>query len=238
MSDVDEAYSKWTIEPTPDNMASVLNTLTPTINSEITRYQGPKPLLRSEAKKLAIGAIKTYDPMSKAKLRSWVTTQMQPLTRYSREVTNPLHVSELAVRQAAEVEQARKDILEENGQDPTDDELSDHVGISVKRIQKIRNDVKPVAYESAFESAGDGDSSVDPSINIMGTDPSVTAATELVLASLDDRDRMIFVHKTGHQGAEELDNQSIAARLGVSPAFISQRSEAISKMILETTDRV
>jgi RNA polymerase primary sigma factor len=230
-----DAYARWATDPSPDNMAAIVTSLEPMINSEIQRYPGPKPLLRSRAKNLAIKAVKTYDPMSKAQLSSWVVTQLQPLSRYGREINNPLQASELAYRQAAEVEATRKRLLDELGDDPTDDQLADEIGISPKRVHHLRETVRPVMYEGSMETP---EGYIEPAERSRGTEPELKTAIELVYDSLDDRDRIIYDLKTGGHGNAALDNKSIAKRLGVSPAFISQRGAAITQLILEAKTRV
>jgi len=233
----EEAYLRWQVDQSPQNLAEILQTLNPTINSEIQRYPGPAPLLRTEAKKLAIGAVRSYDPSAKTKLRSWVTTQLQPLTRYGREMDRPLHASEVAVRQAAEVETVRKRLVDELDDNPTDDQLADEIGISVKRIRQLRTLVRPVLSEQTmtFEEGGER---IEPAVRETGTLPALETARQMVYASLDPRDKRIFEMKTGYTGKQVLDNMTIARRLGVSPAFVSQRGAWLTRQLLETMARV
>lgn len=233
----EEAYLRWQVDQSPQNLAEILQTLNPTINSEIQRYPGPAPLLRTEAKKLAIGAVRSYDPSAKTKLRSWVTTQLQPLTRYGREMDRPLHASEVAVRQAAEVETVRKRLVDELDDNPTDDQLADEIGISVKRIRQLRTLVRPVLSEQTmtFEEGGER---IEPAVRETGTLPALETARQMVYASLDPRDKRIFEMKTGYTGKQVLDNMTIAKRLGVSPAFVSQRGAWLTRQLLETMARV
>ena len=79
-------YDEWVNDPSPDNMAKLVDTLKPTINSEVQRYKGPRPLLRARGKGLTIKAIRSYDPSRGAQLRSWVVTNLQPLTRYGQQL--------------------------------------------------------------------------------------------------------------------------------------------------------
>lgn len=232
-----DAYTRWSTDPSTHNMSAIVNSLSPTINAEVQRYPGPKPLLRTKAKQLTIDAVKSYDPMSKAKLNSWIVTQLQPLSRYGREVATPVHVSELAFRQAAAVEAVRQQLADDLGDEPTDDQIADEVGISPTRIKHLRDTVRPVAYDAAFQIE-ESSEAVEPSVVNMGTDPSLDAAVEMVLDGLDDRDKLIYELKTGIGGKAALDNQSIAKRLGITPSYVSQRSAIISQQILETMGRV
>lgn len=234
---VEEAYDRWSSDPTPDNMSKVVSSLDPTLNSEIQRYKGPKPILKTKAKQLAVKAVKTYDPASPAQLRSWVVTNLQPLTRYGREISSTTHVPEVASRQAAEVESIRKRLVDELDANPTDEQLADETGISVKRVRQLRERVRPVVSEQAFRSE-EGGEVYDVAVEGTGPDPALQTAREMVYESLDDRDKTILELKTGLHGKTPVDNMTIAKRLGVSPAFVSQRSANIAKMILETRNRV
>ena len=234
---VEEAYTRWRTEQTPENMGAVLRSLNPTINSEVQRFPGPKPLLVTHAKQLTVKAVQSYDPASKAKLRSWVVTNLQPLYRYGHEVASPLHVPEVARRQAAEVDTVRRRLLDELGDEPNDEQLADAIGISAKRIGKLRQLVRPVMAEQAMRSEESGEV-FEPAVADLGPDPVLRTAAELVQASLEPRDRTILELKTGLNGTPAVDNATIAKRLGVSPAFVSQRSAVIAKLIMETKQRV
>lgn len=224
--DTEQAYNDWTADPTPERLASVVESLDPTITSEIHRFSGPKHLLRGRAKGLAIKAIKTYDPTRGAKLRSWTVTQLQPLSRYTQQL-KPVRSSELALRQAAELESRRKEYVVNNDVEPTDDELADTVGISVARVRKLRSSVNAVVPESSMVNQETGETSL-PGV-IPGSELSFAA--EAVYASLSPRERKIFDWKTGSNGATTLENQEIARRLGISPAAVSQLTATIAGRI-------
>jgi len=236
MSDVDSAYMEWATDPTPERMAKVLKSLAPTINSEVQRFKGPTQLLRQKAKALTISAVKKYDPASAARLTSWVTTNMQPLHRYSREVSSIVHTPEQAQQQAALVHRRSQELAAELGAEPSEEQLADDIGISVGRIKKLRGMSKAVVYDEGLQI--DAETNVSDLAVDDGRDSRIDAATDTVYNSLDNRDKMIYDLKTGLNGKPALDNKSIAKRLGVSPGLVSQRSAEISNMILETKNRV
>jgi RNA polymerase primary sigma factor len=236
MSDVDIAYTEWAADPTPESMAKIVNSLAPTINSEVQRYSGPKQLLRQRAKSLAIKAVKNYDPASSAKLTSWVTTNMKPLHRYSREVTNAVHIPEQAQQQAALLNRRSQELTAEHGAEPSDGQLADDIGISIERIKKLRSMSKAVVYDEGLKI--DAETNVTDLAVDDGRDSRIDAATDAVYNSLNNRDKMIYDLKTGLNGKPALDNKDIARRLGISPGLVSQRSAEISNMILETKQRV
>jgi DNA-directed RNA polymerase specialized sigma subunit len=221
-------YASWLQDPTPENMSKVVNAMDPMITAEIHRYSGPKPLLRSRAKSLAIKAIKTYKPDSGAQLQSWVVTQLQPLARYGQSL-RPIHSSEMAVRQAAEIHRVAGELSDDLGRDPTHEELADHTGLSVKRIANLRKQVRAVIPEATFTT---GSTSADPEAgaSLPGTSTGNTLgmSEEIVYNSLNERDKAIYDWKIGRHGKPRLPNQEIAKRLGVTPALISQRSQLLA----------
>jgi RNA polymerase primary sigma factor len=236
MNEVDNAYATWLDDPNPRSMAAIIKALSPAVNSEIQQFSGPKQLLRQRAKLLTIKAVKNYDPMSKAKLRSWVITNMQPLKRYNRELGNAVHIPEQAQQQAALLNRRIEEITAETGEEPNDGQLADEIGISTDRVKNLRSMSKAVVYEGAVKT--DTDTNVSDLAVDSGRDGRIDAAVDTVYNSLDARDQMIYDLKTGINAAPALDNQGVAKRLGVSPGLVSQRSADISNRILEARDRV
>ena len=227
-------YDEWVAQPTPDNMAKLLKTMEPAINSEIQRFNGPKPHLRSRARALAVHAIKTYKPTEGAQLRSWVVTQLQPLSRYSQQM-RPVHAPEVAIRQAAHVNRLHQELSDDLGREPSEEELADHVGIPVDRIRKIRQMVKPTMAEGTMDEVdADSQNSGSPGVS---TANKLDVTEEAVYDSLSPRDKAIFDMKTGKHGHTTLSNQEIAKRLGVTPALISQRSAQIGMQISDLHTR-
>jgi len=231
-SPVDAAYAAWAADPTPENMKAVLDDLDPAINSEVQRFSGPKPLLRSRARALAVKAVRSYNPAAGTKLRSWVVTQLQPLSRYNNSL-KPVYVSEDAARKSYAVSKALEAFVDEHGRDPTDEELADAVGISVARLRKVRQ-MTPAVVNEPQESGNEDDNA--PDYAVYSTNP-VRAASEAVYSGLDRRDRRIFDLRTGSHGQAAIPGQDIAALLRVSPAFVTQRANAIASRIVDTAGR-
>ncbi len=227
-------YDEWKKDPTPENMGKVLASLSPVINSEIQRFQGPTPILRSKARGMAVQAVRSFNPDSGSKLPSWVVTQMQPLARYNQSI-KPIRAPEVANRQASELYRLSNELAADTGHIPTDEELADHIGLSKARVHKLRNMVRASVSEGGM-AAVDADAGTGgaPAVDI----PSqVPFAVEAVYDSLDPRDRAILNWKTGARGQPELSNMEIARRLGVSPAYVSQRSQAIAEQIQQIVHR-
>lgn len=225
------AYENWLKDKSPANMSKLLDAFSSTINSEITRYEGSRPLLRSKARVLAIKAIKSYNPSAGAKLQSWVVTNLKPLARYGQQQRD-VRIPEVALRQAAEVNRVAKELEDDLDRDPTDEEIADEIGISPKRVASVRKmAIASVPAGQMDEIAGDdGDQSIAPAVSEVNPLPF---AQQAVYMSLDKTDKTIFDHLTGSNGKKQMSAKAIALMLGISPAAVSQHANRIGQQIAE-----
>lgn len=222
-----QAYNKWVLDPSPDNMAELVSAFMPTINSELQQYSGSKELMRTRAKSYVIQAIRSYDPLGKTKLNSWVVTNLKQLSRYGKRL-RPIHTSEDLARNAAELNRVALDLEDRLGRKPTDDELQDETGWSVKTIDKIRKASVSTAAESNVTAQDEETGPEDPSVARLDTLPFRQEATYM---SLDQRDKDIFDYRTGSHGKEQITGDELAKKLGITPAYVSQRASAIGSTI-------
>ena len=224
-------YDAWKAAPTPENLAPLMDKLDPTLVSEVQRYPGPKHILYTQAKQLAIKAVHTYDPARGAALRTWVTTNLQPLTRYSAHLKS-VRVPEEAAQQSAHLHRLTLEYQDRTGNTPTDEQLADEAGMPVAKLQRIRGQVRPQMSESQLTSRMDDEGDSMPAVS---TTNSVDAAQEGVYQGLDPREQLIFDWKTGAHGKEQLENQEIASRLQISAPAITQITHRIANRIKEVS---
>jgi len=128
---LEEMHSDWAKNKKTENMQKILDELSSDIDKAIYAYSGLNagPAVKSKAKVLAAKAIKTYDPKSGASLKSWVYTQLQPLSRYSRDL-NPSPMPERAYQQLSSIKKHEAEFYENKGRPPSDAELADLTGMS------------------------------------------------------------------------------------------------------------
>jgi DNA-directed RNA polymerase specialized sigma subunit len=204
----------------------------PTINSEIQQYSGSKSLLRARAKAYVIDAIRSYDPTGNTKLNTWVITNLKQLSRYGKRL-RPIRASENIIRNAAELNRVSSELEDSLGRKPTDDELQDHTGWSKKELEKLRAASVATVNSNMMDVQDVETGPEEPSVEKMDTTPF---ARDAAYMSLDQRDKDIFDYKLGLHGKNQLSGKDIAKKLGVTPAYISQRASNIGSMIAGLED--
>ena len=224
-----QAYNKWVVDQSPENMAGLVSAFMPTINSEIQQYSGSKSLLRARAKAYVVDAIRSFDPTGTANLNTWVVTNLKQLSRYGKRL-RPIRASEDIIRNAAELNKVTKDLEDQLGRRPTEEELQDATGWSVKELRKMQAATVATVNSGGLAIKDPESGPEDPLIDQMNNLPYALDATYM---SLNQRDKDIFDYRLGRHGKEQLSGNDIAKRLGVTPAYISQRAAHIGSLIAD-----
>lgn len=211
-----DPYDVWKQNPTPSNMTKLLKHLEPTIRSAMTTHAGgnKSQVLKGKARVLAMRAVQKYDPNRGIALNSHILTQLQPLSRYSMQAIQPMKMSERRMRQIKSLSDAEKSYYDTYGREPSEIELADELGISTKKINKIRESGVP---------------SISTAATYGGTDPitsrtnQVEVITDYVYHDLGEIDRKIMDYKLGRAGYKPHGNLEIASKLKISPSAVTQR---------------
>lgn len=225
-------YNAWKATPTPKLTTALLNKLQPTMDRAVSAHIGQNnPILKSRAKQMALGALRSYDPYQ-AKLSTHLFNQLQGLKRVSRKQTQVIGVPERISLAQGQMLQAEAELQERLGREPTNNELADHTGLSLKRLRQIRQAPSNAMPEGYYQSLGDeagGEGGWTPGVMSGPTD----AYLELVHGDLTPDNQFILEATLGLHGRKKLSNQQIAAKLGLTPGAVSQRKAIIQRMMDE-----
>jgi hypothetical protein len=222
-----DVYKAWKTTPSPDSNAAMLTALTPHIDRAVRMHLGQAasgPLILSRARQMALKALPRYDS-SKAKLGTFLVNDLKGLKRVQRQQNQLVRAPERLLLDRAALQRHEQELHDELGRDPSDAELADWSGFSVKRISQVRA-FRPAIASGTLESAG-----VMPGVE--RTTPLSDTWTQIVYNDLGSTDQRILEHTLGLHGRSKLSNQEIAAKLGLSPGAISQRKAKIQKLLDE-----
>jgi DNA-directed RNA polymerase specialized sigma subunit len=230
---LDSMHADWVRTQDIQHMHQMLDTLSPDIDKAIYAYSGLNagPAVKTRAKLLAAKAIKSYQPSSGSSLKSWVYTQLQPLTRYSRELA-PAPIPERAYQQLSSLKKMEADFYENKGRVPSDAELADLTSMSMRQINKIRGMDKKVFSESATPFSGDNSAS-SQEITATQNTGFQKDVLDTMYSSFTPQEQVIVEHKLGYNGKKILSNNDIAKKLKVSPGRVSQMTTNIAAQLDE-----
>jgi DNA-directed RNA polymerase specialized sigma subunit len=218
---VSDAYNAWKTDPANQaNTKALLDELHPTIESALTSYAPQdKDSLRTRARIMAIDAAGTYDPKHSAKLSSYVFNSLKSLNRVKAKRTNIVHIPENVILEQNKINNAKNALTSELGREPTILELSDHTGLSAKRIEYANKRDSQKSSSQFLTEKGD-------SFFTQQEDPQRIWA-DYVYHDMDSIDKKVFEWSTGYGGTEKLKKMDIAKKLKISPSAVSQRINKI-----------
>lgn len=232
-SEFSDPYSTWKSNQTPQNNDFMIQKLRPVIDSAIKSYVGQDvpPSVKLQANRMALDALKNYDP-SKAKLKTHLMWHLQGLKRVAAKSNQILSVPERVQLDSSHINSAFNELSDKLGRDPSDIELADYTGLSVKRIGKVRAFKPGISEGAATESiyAGDNEDVNDPASAIPGME-SGKAWRNFVYDGLDSRAKLVMEHTFGLNNKPVIDNLSLARKLRITPARVSQIRAEIQKKL-------
>lgn len=230
---LNDIHAQWTRTQDPRYMNQMLDVLSPDLDKAVYAYSGMNagPAVRSKAKLLAVKAIKNYSPDSGSALRTWVYTQLQPISRYARDIM-PSPMPERAYQQLSALRRQEADFYENKGRPPSELELADLTGMSVRQLGKIRSLDKRTFSESAIVAGGDAPASSQEmtAVRNLGFSKDVL---DTMYPSLSPTEQVILDHRLGYNGKPLLSNTQVAAKLKISPGRVSQLTTGLAAKLDE-----
>jgi len=230
---IDEAYTAWKDNDTPKSRGQLLRVMQPTIDKGVKSYAGknPGPAARSQAKLLAMQAFQTYDP-NRGSMENHLLANLRRLQRTSAQSAQVISIPERVALDRQHLSQAEQQLQDELGRAPSDAEIADYTGLSLKRIGYVRGAHGATNTGSILDDAG---MPYSPASHIPGDTSAADAWQDMVYHDLGRVDQAIMDYSLGLRGSPQLSTQQIAQRLGLSAGAISQRKAKIQAMLDERT---
>jgi len=229
-----DAFNAWKQKQNPETNRDLLRAVDPVINTALQSYGGPSrgsPMLRSQARRMALQAFQTYDP-SRGGLKTHLLSHLRRLQRVGAQQAQIISIPEQVALDRRHLDETAKELEIRHGRPPSDQSLADATGLSLKRIGYIRQGQIPVA-EGQILAGQDPSVQQLPASQIPGHDPGIEAWNELVYYDLDETNQTIYDYLTGSHGHERMTTSQIARKLGITPSAVSQRAATIQNMLDE-----
>jgi hypothetical protein len=221
-------YEAWKKKPGPEGNAMILKALDPVIDGAIKTHVGaPNPLIKSRARLMTLQGLAGYDP-ARGRLQTHLYNHLQGLKRVNRQQTTVLRVPERVSLDRYNLKNYTDELSNELGREPTDNEIADRTGFSVRRLAKVRS-YNPALAEGTIDEASGG---VYGGVTQPGSLPR-DFHHQLVYDELDAHHRKVMEFALGMNGHKQLGNMAIARRLKRSPGAISQAKLRIQRKLDE-----
>lgn len=229
-TDYSDAFTNWQQQPSPETRGALLRAVDPVIGTALHSYApmgGPNA--RSKARMMAMKAFESYEP-ERGNLKTHLLSQLRGLQRVQGQSQQIISIPERVVLDRQHLAEEEKVLRDNLGRDPSDMEIANNTGLSLKRINYIRLAKPGVNTGSIMDETG---APFSPQATIPGTDMPGMVWEEMIYNDLGPIDQAIMDFSLGLHGSPTLGNREIAQRLGVTPSAITQRKTRIQAMLDE-----
>ena len=218
-------FKEWKDSQDDESTKKILNYLQPIINTALTSFAGGDKNLKTRSYILATKALHTYDPDKGASLKTHVYNNLKRLQRYRAERNQVVHIPENVRLDALQVNKYVKEFKDKNNREPSLSEISDGVGLSVKRISKTSTYGSEQPMNKFIGETGDS------LISVSRTPQDIWK--DYVYYDLEPVNKKIFEWTTGYMGTPVIPKTVIAKNLGITSAAVSSRINTIMKKLQE-----
>lgn len=227
--EIADAYNAWKTNDTNQTRGALLKATKPIIDTAVYSYAGKNasPSIRGQAKLMALDAFGTYNPQS-GNMRSHLLSTLRRLQRTTAQANQPIAIPERVIMDRMSLAEAEDQLSAELGREPSDAEIADRTGLSLKRIGYVRNARQAINTGSILDEEGDVYS---PPSDIPGSNNKMDAWQEMVYHDLNPTDQAVMEYTLGLRGAPVLSNTELAEKLNITPGAVSQRKAKIQQML-------
>jgi DNA-directed RNA polymerase specialized sigma subunit len=227
-----EPYANWKREPSPHHAAKLLEAVDPLVRGAVATHIGRLDALsHSRARRMALEALPRYDPRA-GRLKPFLYAQLQGMKRYAAAQGRGVSVPERLAQQRYQLDRATQGLSDELGREPTDAELTDHLGITHRRLAHLRG-YRPAVSEGYLADPETGEIAAPATRSAARVQPLHELWADAVYEDLDPYHKRVYDLAAGRHGAPQLSNLEIARRLRRSPGAISQAKARIQARLDE-----
>jgi len=225
-------YTAWKAGPSKETTGALLRSVEPVISNAIRSYASGtgSPTLRSRARQLATQSFKSYDP-ARGTLRSHLLSRLQRLRRLAAQEQQIIRVPEQVSLDQIRTAQIETDLQEKLGRPPSDQEIADKTGLSLRRLAHIRQGRRPIAegrlQQVTPEDAGGYAPAVQP------VEQNYDVGLEFVYDDQDPQNQFIMERAFGLHGHPQTSATDIARAMKLTPGAVSHRMQQIQGQIDE-----
>ena len=209
------------------------------IAQEYSNYGLPVMDLISEGNIGLMKAVERFDPAKGGKLSTyaawWIKQSIKrALANQSKTIRLPVHM----VDKIAKMRRISTMLAEALGREPTDDELSEEIGLPRRKLAMLKQaSQRPTSLDAPINDGestefGDiiGDDRADNPLDVL-SDKNLHGELDHLLGVLDQRERRIIDERFGLNGRKPMTLEEVGREFGVTRERIRQlQNSALTKM--------
>jgi DNA-directed RNA polymerase specialized sigma subunit len=225
-----DLWRQWKVSgEDPEKLQPLLSSLNPVIIAQVNRHAPPRmyrPAIEAEARALTVKALKKYDPSRGAQITTHVTTNLRGLNRFVKKHQNFTRIVEAQAHKIGEYQRAQDALAEDLGRPPTSIEIAERMKISVKKVDRLKLEMRPDIFvlPTGGEDGGGGDSNPFTEMS-----PVHREIVEMLPYDLTTEELLVFNLLFGLKGNKKMSSTGeIAKTLKWSDSKVSQVKNKIS----------
>ena len=169
--------------------------------------------MRGELLKHLHTALSTYNPDRGTAPNTHIENTMRKAIRYNMKYQNVAYIPEGQISHIAPIQQTQNLLHEQLGYAPSPQQVAEHLGVPLRKVNRVLKSQRKDVAASAFES--------DPSNNALSRNEEVMALLPSALAN--DRERDVFHRLYGEQKHEYPGSMgALAKQMGMSSSQLSR----------------
>lgn len=228
-------FTNWQQKQDKESMAALLRSVDPILKNAIRLYTpdlSRSPTIRSRARIIAAQAIKNYDPQ-RGSLKTHLMSHLQRLHRLGGHERQIMRMPEQVAMHQIQTQDAAAQLEATLGRPPSDRELSDFTGLSLRRLAHIRRGVQPIAQSQLQVGSGNAENTEAemPATQPIGPQTYHDTWLEFVYEDMDPTNQFIMERALGMHGQTPMRAAEIAKHLKLTPGAVSQRMEKIQRQV-------
>lgn len=219
-----ELWSRWKKTGNQADLSELLDRYEPVIRRGASTFYAapiPRSALNAEAKSIAMEAFDRYDPKHGVKLNTFVMSYMPKMHRFVNIHQNVGYIPEAHTMKIGKFNAAVKELTDINGGvAPDAGQLSDHLSWHIEDVKKMR---RLLRKDIIGENVAGGSAGAPPQAQ------SMDIFLDYLYRELDGREKTVFEHIYGKNGAPKIDSiDAMAAATGLSTSSINRSKAKIA----------